>query len=179
MGGTKFNDKVLLIIVDLCFKGFSDYEIAKVIGISDSTLYVWKSKYPYLKKAMNNAKNSGATGSIERGLRVLSEGSEQSEYVEKYIEKRKILDDETGEEFIIPVEITKKRKKLPPDPKAIEILARKYDKEFGKEEVTNNTINLLEGFTMRDLQDSISLDNPIDAGAIEIDSEYLESREEN
>ena len=162
MRPVKYNDDVFKTIIRLDLLGYSDYEIANSLGVHRNTISLWKREHINLKAELKAARDQGAKSSIERGLRLLAQGATDEEHQEKYIKERTFIDEETGESITVPVEIVKKRKVHKPSVQAIEVLARKYDKEYVKDaDSSNNTINILEGFTMKDLQDSLK-SNPID-----------------
>jgi hypothetical protein len=181
MGIKKFNGRVVKDIVESCYEGYSDAKIAIYIGVSANTLNVWKKKYPHLKEAMIKARGDSAKELIETGLRKLSRGAKDITTTEEFVTSRRIkkleVCEESGEtievERVIPVKRTRTTKEKAPDSKAIEILSRKYYKEFDpKSEEREVNTKVLEGFTMRNLQEARK-SNPIDAGKI-IDAEFTE-----
>lgn len=156
---TKFNALKVAECIELVKKGYNVKTIAKMMGISEQTLMNWQHKYPKFKELVKEARSDSAKECIEVGLRQLATGSKDSTVVHKHVGTKiaKVYDEEADEmvEKHVAVEITETIKTKAPDSKALEILARKYDKEFiGEAEDKAVTINLLEGFTMRDLQES-------------------------
>lgn len=179
MGVQKYRPALKLDIIELHAKGYSLATIAETIGITYRCLCYWIKKYD-LREPMDKAKEEYNRQLIDSGLEKLAAGAKDTEEVEKFTytrkAKRKVIDDEGNiieEIYIQPVEKTVKRKVKAPDSKAIEILARKYAKEFDpKSEERELTTNILEGFTMRQLQEARK-NNPIDSGA-SIEAEFTE-----
>lgn len=175
---SKFNFKIKADILSLAREGYSNRQSAEIIGVSLRTFQYWVTKYN-LSELIEQEKSDSAKNLIEIGLRRLASGAEDHIQKDKFVTHRVIKKtcEETGEEIetIIPVEreITKKVKA--PDSKAIEILARKYDKSFAEKDSKGIELNLnpiLEGFTGRDLQESLK-HNPIDLHSV-VDAEFTE-----
>ena len=146
------------------------------MNISEPTLFNWQKKYPYFKELIAKTREDSAKECIEVGLRKLATGSKDITTTDSFVTETTVNArcEITGEMIrkVVPVNRTISTKEKAPDSKALEILSRKYDKEFTTKEieVTNTTVNLLEGFNMRDLQEARKL-NPIDAEYKEIDSD--------
>lgn len=137
-----------------------------MIGVSRTALSVWKSKDPNFAKAMEKERAEGARECIEVGLRKLAQGAESASSTEKYIYYKEGADGQR-----VPVEKTIKLSTHAPSEKAIEILSRKYHKEFAKQD-GGKSLNIAlidQGFNMRQLKESRQ--NPIDVGAV-VDAEY-------
>lgn len=172
---SKFRYALIKDIVELASEGFSDVKISKYLGISNNTFAVWKKKYPFMVELMKEAKEQSAKESIEQGLRSLVKGAKDEIVTEKYVTTRTIkrLNVETNEmeEVVVPVERTNTTKIKAPEIRAIEVLSRKYYKELDpKSEERDVSSKILEGFTMRQLQEARK-SNPIDKGK-SIDAEY-------
>ena len=177
---TKFNPVIKYSIIELYKEGLSHSKIALHCNVSLRTLQYWIKRYELLP-LMESAREDHAKECIEAGLFKLAKGSSDISTKEKFIYYRRatriVIDEDTGEEreveYLQPVEKTVNKVEKAPDVKAIEVLSRKYAKEFdSKAEERELTGKLLEGFTMRDLQESLK-DNPIDAGKF-IEAEYIE-----
>lgn len=182
----KFSPKIVGMIVECCREGYSDAKIARYLGISKNCMVIWKKKYPHLKKLMVEAKEESAKDAIESGLRKLSKGAKDETVTESYVTSRKLTKlvecEKTGEivekTVVVPVTRVSTTKVKAPDVKAIEVLSRKYYKDFDpKAEERDVASKVLEGFTMRQLQEARK-ECPIDAGKSEVvDAEYVEVEE--
>lgn len=183
MKPTRYSPVMRHSIITLYSQGLSMQKIADLCGITRRTLHVWVNKYG-LKKEMDAAREESAKECIEVGLRKLAAGAKEEIEEEKFIYNRrakKLVTREDGEiveeEYVQPVEKTLRRKVKPPESKAIEVLARKYYKDFDpKTEEREFTSKLLEGFTMRELQEARK-NNPIDKGKY-IEAEFTSSDED-
>ena len=179
MGIVKYNEIKKTQMIMLFAEGYSLTYIASVLEVSLRTVQYWISKYN-LRPLLDKARKDRAEQSIELGLSKLAEGSQVNETTDKFTYNReatrKVMDEEGNiieEKYIQPVERTTKKKCNPPDSKAIEILSRKYAKEFDTHsEERELTTKLLDGFTMRQLQEARK-HNPIDKGS-SIDAEFSE-----
>ena len=178
MRPTKYSPVMRYSIVSMYSEGLSLTKIAEHCGISYRTLQYWITKHD-LRESMDKAREETAKECIEVGLRKLAQGTEETIEEKSFTTNRvrtiKKYNEETGEveeqTVNIPVNKTYKRKVLPPQVKAIEVLSRKYYKEFdSKAEERELLGNVLEGFTMRELHDARK-ENPIDAGKY-IDAEF-------
>jgi predicted transcriptional regulator len=173
-------------IIKLYSEGLSIASIAKYCGVSRRTIELWISKND-LRDEMERAREESAKECIEEGLRKLAKGGEEIQEEDSFTynrrAKRLVECEETGElleeEYIQPVSKTIKKKIKPPEVKALEVLSRKYYKEFdSKAEERELSTKILEGFTMRELQEARK-DNPIDKGHY-IEAEFTElSNEES
>ncbi len=54
---SSFTDKLVLSILEFAKTGATDSEIAERFGFAESTLYLWKSKYPTFSEALKDAKD--------------------------------------------------------------------------------------------------------------------------
>jgi len=177
MKPTKYNPILKHSIVSLYGEGLSQKKVADLCGISLRTLQYWIKKYN-LKELMELERTESARDCIEQGLRKVAKGAKDENTTEKFIYYRKatrLYIDDFGEaveeEYIQPVEKTINRKEYKPDVKAIEVLSRKYAKEFdNKAEEREINTRILEGFTMRELQEARK-NSPIDEGKF-IDAEF-------
>lgn len=180
MRPTKYNRLIETDILALYAEGYTITFIAKRLRVTRKTLQTWIKKYD-LREEMEKLREDEAKQAIEAGLLKLAKGTEDETLTEKYVTNRvatiKVFNEETLEQEEvtknIPVEKTYQKKIKAPDSKAIEILSRKYAKEFDpKSEERELTTNILEGFTMRQLQEARK-NNPIDSGA-SIEAEFKE-----
>lgn len=188
MGGvTKYSGVMRANIMELYARGYSLQSCADYVGISKRTIQYWIKKYD-LKEEMEAIRDGRAKHSIEVGLRRQAEGAEEVIVEKSFTTNRvmeiKEIDEDTGivskKKKNVPVNKTVKKKILPPSVKAIEVLSRKYSPEFDpKAEERELTSKLLDGFTMRELQEART-SNPIDKGKY-IDAEFtqLSSEESN
>ena len=176
----KFNAVVKNSMIELYAQGYDIGHISKLCNVSRQAMHYWIKKYE-LRELMDNARSESAKECIEVGLRKLALGSEESnssdEFVTSRVIKLKVINEDSGEieevEKVIPVKRIVKKKIKPPEVKAIEVLARKYYKEFdAHSEDRELTTKILEGFTMRELQEARK-DNPIDKGQY-IDAKFTE-----
>lgn len=98
-------------------KGFSNVEISADLGIQVGTLRSWLYKDKAFKSRFDRAKESWGKEFIEERLVTSANGGELVTTEDTFI-----LEDENGNKR--KRKVTKKR--IPPDPRAIELLARKY-----------------------------------------------------
>lgn len=176
---TKFNAIVRIELLELYSRGYDYGTIANAMNVSRQVIHLWINKHN-LRKELDEARSNSAKECIEVGLRKLASGVKEEEESDKYMFTRKATrlitqDDGTieEEEYVQLVERTNKRKSKPPEVKAIEVLARKYSKEFDPKSIESDIgTKILEGFTMRELQEARK-DNPIDQGKF-IEAEFKE-----
>jgi hypothetical protein len=103
---TKYLRSMDAIVEKLAIKGFIDTQLAKAVGIAESTLTLWKKKYPSLIAAIKRGK-AIADIEIEDSLNKRAKGYE---YEEVHTE---VYNDVDGNKRIHKKVITKT---LPPDP---------------------------------------------------------------
>ena len=168
---SKFNNVVFSRICELYSLDYSLTEIAKMLGVSRNTLHRW-IKNNNMRPTLDTIDKELMQGTIKRGLRALAEGVTTTEETIKTIEE-----DDAGR----PVERTQRIRKLAPSEKAIQILARRYDKDFSdalqdssdgtKHQVTHDiNVNVM---SMRDLSKLNALSNPL--GDIALDATQYNS----
>jgi hypothetical protein len=64
---TAYSAELLEVVAGMCLAGATDMEIADEIGVSVSTLYNWRGKYPEFLAAMKYGKEQ-SDERVERGL---------------------------------------------------------------------------------------------------------------
>ena len=111
------------LIAELTRKGHTDKDIAKIIGIHESTLYDWRNKYPELSEAVVRARRSR---SQKHCLPKMMKRAKGYQYREKYYAR----DPETGNMRLVK-EIVKH---MPPDVAALKFFIS-HDLEEYKESV--------------------------------------------
>lgn len=95
------------MIFNLCILGHTDSEIAKVIGISVSTLSKWKEKYPEVLDAIREGKDE-ADGKVANALLQAALGYSHPDVqvltnrVKVYDEKGKVIEERT-EPLMVPI----------------------------------------------------------------------------
>lgn len=171
---SKFGPRIKADILELYSRGYTLGTIAKMCDVSLRMLQYWIKKHN-LRPLLDKAREDSAKECIEVGLRRLASGAQEEISTETYIYNRRIqrVVEKNGviieEEAVIPVTKTVTKKLKPPETKAIEVLARKYYKDFDPKAEERDVMNkVLDGFTMRELQEARK-DNPIDVlGYIEV-----------
>lgn len=127
---TKYSKQLCHVAKNLALAGYTNEDIAKVIGISDVTLYDWKNKYEEFSKALAFKKIA-----ISKIIGAVFEAAVG------YKHKDIIHASHRGE--IITKKVTRR---YPPNIKAAEVLLRNCDREhfLEKQEVTppNITLNI-------------------------------------
>ena len=169
MGIVRYNFEVRLKLIELSLRGLNNTDIAKVLGVHPLTISRWRKKDSKLDQIMTNNRLEAMRTTLESGLLKLSSGStlEEQTIEEAYIDENNKA-----------IKKIKKIKEIPPSEKAIEILARKYDKELSKSGniiegsgALNININT-SGMSLRELQDMNS-SNPLGEQLV-IDGELSE-----
>ena len=158
----KMNRAFLGQISEFYMLGYSYKDIAKLLDCHYETIYRYLQRHPEYKDKNKKLRRQHLKGIMERGLQALAEGVKVEEVTELY----EIVDDDGSKR-----KISKTTKTLPPNVKAIEVLARKYDSMFSAKELKqiNNVIMTENPISMRELLEyKDSKDNPINADYIEI-----------
>jgi len=75
---TKFDEKYIPVIKRLILKGYYDYEIADLLGVTEKTYYNWKKKYPDYFHTEKDLK-AQADREVVRALEKLAKGYEVKE----------------------------------------------------------------------------------------------------
>jgi predicted transcriptional regulator len=155
-GLVKYNQVMISRILELASKGYSDCDIAKLLGITRSTLYRWKKRDNRLSDNIEKMRSEGINSIINSGLIALAQGVELKETIKETIE----FDENNN-----PIRIKEKVTKHPPKEKAIEILARRYAPELAisdKRESTTNIINI-DSMSHKELLEYRKANNVLDA----------------
>jgi transposase-like protein len=126
-----------------------DSEIAHVFGITEKTLYQWKTKHPEFGEALLDGKEK-ADGKVVRSYYKMTVGYEYTDYERHTVKKKTIVDGKEVEiEEVVDVPV---KKFMPPSPSAAKTwLSNRHRSRWGKEDqptlqqsVTNNTtVNVL------------------------------------
>ena len=165
---TKITPYLKSRIKELYILGYPLVEISRLTDVHFNTLYRFSKADPEFFEKLDRVKEQRFQGIIELGLSQLAQGTEVQELSEAWVEE---LPDGTA------VKKTKTTKSIPPSVKAIEVLARKYNKIFSSNElkqINNLLITTENTVTMRELLEySNSKDNPINVG--DKADEYIES----
>ena len=171
----RYDLKMKSRILELISSGYSLPETAKLIGVSYHSLMRWRKLDKSLKPLMKKAKSDGMNRAINVGLYKLAKGLKVEDYTIEYTEVRKdrfneIIRDIDGNPSI--QKVRKTTHNLAPNVKAIEILARKYAKEFVKSDDDRGEVMLnltldTGGMSIRELQELNTKSNPLDKECIE------------
>lgn len=146
----KYDSKTRVEIIRLAVDEHkSYYEISRLLGIHRNTLSRWLDRYK-IRDLIDELKAEKYKVAIETGLSKLAAGAKTSEVTKEYL---------TEDEFGQPIKVTEKLREQAPDPKAIQILAQKYEKIYSDGKVTDKgnaahlSININNsGMTLRELQ---------------------------
>lgn len=184
----KYNAITRSLIIELSALGYSMSAIADRVGVHRNTISNWIERDSRLKELISNRTNESLRESVLLGLHKLSKGAKNETITKEYIDYRK---DKDGEYLLddndekIPVKIKKSTTTLPPNVKAIEILARQHAKEYDKDIIETNSsiINIdTSGMSMREIQTMMS-DSPLGANRLEesvsVDYEVLDEALDN
>lgn len=130
MAVVKFNLDMRVKILGLLMSGYSLDEVCKHVGIHRHTLTKWQAQDKDFKRSIKEAVNHAMKSLVSDTLIELAKGVEKSEETIEYFDTIK---DKDGNEQ--KVKRTIKTRKLPPDIKALRMLAYKYAKgEYVDEE---------------------------------------------
>jgi len=155
---TKYNSNTRSFIIKELGNGSSRVSVANQLGISIHTLNRWCSIYK-LQQYIDKERSNSISEAIEQGLLELSKGYETTEVTKEYIKKE--IDPDTNEDIEIKYKVKKYR--VSPNMKAIQVLANKYNKDFGNKESKEFNFNILnvdsDSMSLRELQE---LSNPIE-----------------
>jgi transposase len=122
-GISKFTLDMRVKILSSFVDGYTALEVADRCGINKGTLERWARKHKQFGLAIKRAKNSAMKSLIADTLIELAKGVEKSEETIEYFDT--IKDKEGNEQ---KVKRTVRTRKLPPDIKALRMLAYKYAK---------------------------------------------------
>jgi len=114
--------------------GLSDKQLARNMGISESTFYNWKRENPSFAEVLSEAKEKPKI-ELENSMFKLATG-------QMYIEETKTVLDPQGQKI---VKIDKVRKQLPPNPQIQMFLARVWMPEKYREERSDDIEVMLNG----------------------------------
>ena len=114
--------------------GLSDKQLARNMGISESTFYNWKRDNPSFAAALSEAKEKPKI-ELENSMYKLATG-------QMYIEEVKTTLDPQGQRV---TKIDKVRKQLPPNPQIQMFLAKAWMPEKYKEERSDDIEVMLNG----------------------------------
>jgi IS30 family transposase len=166
---TKYSFEVRSRVLELAYKGYTTNEIVDLIGVSRNTFERWLKKDERFKKALVKIRAKMTRSVIETSLGKLAQGVEVREVIDEYY-----TENSSGEK----VKRIVKTKQLPPNEKAIQILAQKYDAKFANNsnnlESNKNRIDIninTSGMNLRELQENTK-SSPL--GAIEVDYTEIE-----
>ena len=115
-------------------KGLSDKQIARNMGIAESTLYDWKKKYPDFAVALSEAKEKPKL-ELENAMYKMAIG-------QMFIEETKTTLYPQNQKV---VKIDKVKKQLPPNVQVQMFLARVWMPDKYKEDRAENIEELLKG----------------------------------
>jgi transposase-like protein len=155
----KYDATMRIEAIKLATQGRTLLEIAVLLGIHRNTLRSWRTKDVKLATIMDEARKEGMQHIIDKGLTQLATGSKREEQTDEYETSKTI----NGKE--IPVKRKVRTIVDAPSAKALEILARRYAKEYTQDEVeiTHNTMNInTSAMSLREVQDAMRK-SPIEA----------------
>lgn len=159
----KYDSNTASRLIELSGLGYNKTEISKMMRVSRVTLDRWIKKYD-LKEAMSQAESDFMRNAIKRGLTALSEGAKTTESLREYTEE-----DEEGK----IVRVTEKIRILAPSEKAIQILSKKYAKEFAdavheEDKAAHLVLHVNpNAMSLREIQQLNASSNPLGAASIE------------
>lgn len=135
----RYTELVHLKILEYALRGYCKKDIAVMLGVTEATLHRWFKKFPKLKNDFEAVNKQVELSIVERGYRLLAMGTAVTEETREYFEDT--LDAEGNK--IGQVKITKKTKILPPDPKALAVIAKRVGSDYIAEDSKdiNITIN--------------------------------------
>lgn len=175
---TKYDVNMQCRILEYAALGYNLSEIAALLKVSRNTLHRW-IKIHDLKRHLDTIDQDLMRGTIKRGLIALAKGVKIEDETIKFVEE-----DDAGR----PVEITRRTKLLPPSEKAIQILARRYEREFSDaleddskhKSITHDiNVNIMSQRELNELRKLNPLDDAVDAECRELndpdDTERLDS----
>ena len=113
--------------------GLSDKQVARNIGIAESTFYEWKKKYPEFATTLSEAKEKPKV-ELENAMYKLATG-------QMYIEEVKTSLDPQGQRV---TKIDKVKKQLPPNAQVQMFLARAWMPEKYKEDRADEIEELID-----------------------------------
>ena len=149
-------------LIEFYAQGYTNKECARLLGVHQQTLSIWKKADNRLNDDMLEARLEEGKGIVERGLRVLAQGLQIEERIEEFV-------DSSGQDV---KKVTVKFKNMPPELKALERLARKYCPEYMTEQKDDNDKTLSLSFnynsmTFADLIEHRKANNPLDSIPVE------------
>lgn len=151
----KFNADVKFMISLKASEGRTDSEIAKALGVNYSTLQAWLKSDPKFKELVREQQREVARQDIAVGLRHLAQG-----FVQETIKEEKVVIevDDMGNE--ITKKITTSKKTMPPDTKALAMLANKFaPNEYSGEDQNTLNIRITGKNTSMSIEDRLALLN--------------------
>lgn len=151
----KFNADVKFMISLKASEGRTDSEIAKALGVNYSTLQTWLKSDPKFKELVREQQREVARQDIAVGLRHLAQG-----FVQETIKEEKVVIevDDMGNE--ITKKITTSKKTMPPDTKALAMLANKFaPNEYSGEDQNTLNIRITGKNTSMSIEDRLALLN--------------------
>ena len=156
----KYNSGLRVDAIRLASEGHTYSKIARLLGIASTTLDRYRKRDPIFDKILRESRQIGMKNIIDVGLTKLAKGSKREEVTDEYIIKGD-NDNPTIKRKVRTIQDA-------PNAKALEILSRKYAKEYTSDdviEITNNTLNIdTSSMTLREVQDAMRL-SPIEASS--------------
>lgn len=124
---TKYNpDYCRQVVVLLSRHGFKMSELAVIWGVAPCTINYWRNTHPDFDAAVIKGKDLWHCKDIEKSLRQRAKGYS---YNEEKTEYERVLNPLTGEYDLIPVKITKTRKRMAPNVQAQGLYLKHRDPE--------------------------------------------------
>lgn len=149
----KYSTEVRVKLLDMVKQGNSNSFIATYFDVSEATISRWIGKYN-LRPIIKEIKANRLSDVIEDSLIELTKGHDSTEITKEYTKIETCPD--TGDDIHIKYKVKKVR--IAPNVKALQILANKYNKDFGQKDNSNEfNVNILNvdsnAMTLRELQE--------------------------
>ena len=151
----KYDASFRIEAIKLAAQGLTLSEISELLGIHRNTMSTWRKRDKNFKKILDEARSQGMNHIIETGLRKLAQGVKREETTTESV------DDNDGN----PIRRRVRTIEDAPSVKAIEVLARRYAKEYTSDDaapiVSVLSINH-DTASLREVQDMMR-QSPIEA----------------
>tara|TARA_R110000744_G_scaffold94093_3_gene181648 strand:+ start:2161 stop:2712 length:552 start_codon:yes stop_codon:yes gene_type:complete len=155
----KYSASLRVEAIKLAMEGHTYAKIAYLLGIASTTLDRYRNRDEVFNRILKESRQVGMKNIIDDGLTALAKGTKREETTDEYI-----TEDDNGK----PIKRKVRTIQDAPNVKALEVLSRKYAKEYTQEEhieVTNNILSVdTSGMSLREVQEAMRL-SPIEASS--------------